>query len=112
MTLLFGKLANGFVSFGIAVMHAMQPGAGEDEKEALEQAAAQFRHNASQDAFYLVIIGIAMVFCTYAWMLIWTWTGETNAKRIREHYLRATLRQDITYFDSVGPGEGEWNFIS
>lgn len=27
------------------------------------------------------------------------------AKRIREQYLRAILRQDIAYFDNVGAGE-------
>ena len=28
-----------------------------------------------------------------------------NTKRIREKYLQATLRQEIAYFDKVGPGE-------
>ena len=38
---------------------------------------------------------------------MWTWvyTGETNAKRIREKYLKAILRQEIAYFDKVGAGE-------
>jgi ATP-binding cassette, subfamily B (MDR/TAP), member 1 len=106
MTLLFGKLTNGFVDFGRAAISAMRPGAGTAEQEALHQAADKFRQDASMDALYLVIIGIGMVFTTYAWMLIWTWTGETNAKRIRERYLKAILRQDIAYFDAVGPGEG------
>lgn len=38
-------------------------------------------------------------------MYIWTYTGEVNAKRIREHYLEAVLRQDIQFFDNVGAGE-------
>jgi len=38
-------------------------------------------------------------------MNIWVYTGEVNAKRIREKYLRAVLRQDIGWFDNVGPGE-------
>jgi hypothetical protein len=29
-------------------------------------------------------------------MFIWTWSGEVNAKRIREKYLHATLRQDVS----------------
>jgi ATP-binding cassette subfamily B (MDR/TAP) protein 1 len=33
------------------------------------------------------------------------YTGEANAKRIRERYLRAVLRQDIAFFDNVGAGE-------
>lgn len=35
-------------------------------------------------------------------MLTWTYTGEVNAKRVREQYLKAILRQDIAYFDKVG----------
>ena len=38
-------------------------------------------------------------------MYIWTYTGEVNAKRVREKYLQAVLRQDIAFFDTVGAGE-------
>jgi ATP-binding cassette, subfamily B (MDR/TAP), member 1 len=38
-------------------------------------------------------------------MYVWAYTGEVNAKRLRERYLQATLRQDIAYFDDVGAGE-------
>jgi ATP-binding cassette subfamily B (MDR/TAP) protein 1 len=38
-------------------------------------------------------------------MWTWTYTGEANAKRIREKYLQAILRQEIAYFDKVGAGE-------
>ena len=38
-------------------------------------------------------------------MSIWVYTGEVNAKRIRERYLQAVLRQDIAFFDKVGAGE-------
>lgn len=38
-------------------------------------------------------------------MSIWVYTGEVNAKRIRERYLQAILRQDIAFFDHVGAGE-------
>ena len=38
-------------------------------------------------------------------MYIWVYTGELNAKRIRENYLKAILRQDIAFFDKVGAGE-------
>ena len=38
-------------------------------------------------------------------MVVWVYTGEVNAKRLREAYLRAVLRQDIAYFDNVGAGE-------
>ena len=38
-------------------------------------------------------------------MTIWAYTGEVNAKRIRERYFQAVLRQDVAYFDNVGAGE-------
>lgn len=38
-------------------------------------------------------------------MSAWVYTSEVNSKRIRELYLRAVLRQDIAFFDDVGPGE-------
>ena len=38
-------------------------------------------------------------------MSIWVYTGEINAKRVRERYLQAVLRQDIAFFDNVGAGE-------
>ena len=46
-----------------------------------------------------------MLVCTYLYMYIWVYTGEVNAKRIRERYLQAVLRQDIAFFDNVGAGE-------
>ena len=46
-----------------------------------------------------------MFVCTYTYMYIWVYTGEVNAKRVREAYLRAVLRQDIAFFDNVGAGE-------
>lgn len=46
-----------------------------------------------------------MFVATYAYMYIWVYTGEVNAKRIREKYLQAVLRQDIAFFDNVGAGE-------
>ena len=38
-------------------------------------------------------------------MIVWAYTSEKTAKRIRELYLRAILRQDIAFFDKVGAGE-------
>jgi ATP-binding cassette subfamily B (MDR/TAP) protein 1 len=38
-------------------------------------------------------------------MCVWVYTGEVNAKRIRERYLQAVLRQNIAFFDNVGAGE-------
>ncbi|KAH7885321.1 P-loop containing nucleoside triphosphate hydrolase protein [Phlebopus sp. FC_14] len=110
MSLLFGNLTQDFVSFGTAeqiYFQAVAAGNANQTAEALqalEAAAAEFRHSAAADASYL-LKGLGMFVCTYVYMYIWVYTGEVNAKRIREHYLRAILRQDIAYFDNVGAGE-------
>jgi hypothetical protein len=46
-----------------------------------------------------------MFICTYIYMNAWAYTAEAAAKRIRERYLKAILRQDIAFFDKVGAGE-------
>lgn len=46
-----------------------------------------------------------MFVTTYAYMVIWIRNSETAAKRIRERYLQAVLRQDVAFFDNVGAGE-------
>jgi ABC-type multidrug transport system fused ATPase/permease subunit len=50
-------------------------------------------------------LGLGMFICTFIYMYTWVYTGEVNAKRVRERYLTAVLRQDIQYFDKVGAGE-------
>lgn len=38
-------------------------------------------------------------------MFTWIYTGETTTRRVRENYLQAILRQNIAFFDRLGPGE-------
>ena len=103
MTILFGRLTQGFVGF-TAVLMRMQEGDPTAEAD-FPAAAAAFRKDASMNALYLVIIGIGMFVCTYLYMYVWVYTAEVNAKRLREQYLGAVLRQDIAFFDNVGAGE-------
>ncbi|KAF8919003.1 multidrug resistance protein 1 [Mucidula mucida] len=103
MTLLFGNLTNQFVKFQVVINNVDE--GNQDAIDALPAVAAAFRHEASKDALYLVIIGIGMMVCTFVYMYVWVYTAEVNAKRIRERYLQAVLRQDIQFFDKVGAGE-------
>ncbi|KAG6331124.1 hypothetical protein ID866_7968 [Astraeus odoratus] len=111
MTLVFGRLVQDFVSFTTALYDydgALESGNAANitaAQQSLDSAAAQFRSGAALDASYLSYIGLAMFVCTFVYMHIWVYTGEVNAKRIREKYLQAILRQDIAYFDNVGAGE-------
>ncbi|KDQ62305.1 hypothetical protein JAAARDRAFT_54276 [Jaapia argillacea MUCL 33604] len=103
MTLLFGNLTQDFVAFE-AIIYAADGGDAAAQAQ-VPIAAANFRTTAAHDATYLVCIGIGMFVCTYLYMVGWVYTGEVNAKRIREKYLQAVLRQDIAFFDNVGAGE-------
>ncbi|KAK7469298.1 hypothetical protein VKT23_003782 [Stygiomarasmius scandens] len=102
MTLLFGDLTLAFTNFSTALGDLQAGGISQTQYQA---TVDDFRSKASTDAIYLVVIGCGMFICTYIYMYFWVYTGEVNAKRIRERYLRAVLRQDIAYFDKVGAGE-------
>ncbi|KAF8902794.1 multidrug resistance protein 1 [Gymnopilus junonius] len=95
MSLLFGNLTQSFIEFGAALSQ------GQDETS----SARTFKKDAAKDALFIFVIGIGMGLTTWMFMAIWTYTGEVNAKRLRERYLEAVLRQDIEYFDNVGAGE-------
>jgi ATP-binding cassette subfamily B (MDR/TAP) protein 1 len=99
MTFLFGNLTTDFVGFGTA---ASTP---EISIADLNAARDSFKRSAGSNAAYLVYIGLGVFICTCTYMNIWVYTSEVNAKRIRERYLGAILRQDIAFFDNVGSGE-------
>ncbi|OAX43170.1 P-loop containing nucleoside triphosphate hydrolase protein [Rhizopogon vinicolor AM-OR11-026] len=111
MSLIFGNLTQGFVTFGLAAnvydlsLQSNDTDLIEQAQMALDVAASEFRHDVSQDAAYLAYLGIALFFCTYLYIYTWVYTSEINAKRIREKYLQAVLRQEISYFDNIGAGE-------
>ena len=127
MTLIFSRLMQDFITFstaGLVYDNAQQSGnatAISVAQQSLDSAIDQFRRNVALDASYLTYIGIlfvsrklnylmfvlglAMFVCTYVYMCAWVYTGEVNAKRIREKYFQAILRQDIAYSDKVGAGE-------
>ena len=121
MSLIFANLTQAFVAFGTVISQVKMGNA--TAQADMPAAAASFRHRAAKDAAILVYIGmlirvqpeverishgfsgIATFVCTFVFMYIWVHTGEVNAKRLRERYLQAILRQDIAFFDDVGAGE-------
>lgn len=124
MSLIFGRLGQSFIDFGM-ILQTMGGGSPTPEQyAAYQEAASNLKSDTAKNALYLVYIGESCwPFChhaqadfvlkglgswltTYIYMATWALTGERNAKRIRENYLRAILRQDIAYFDTSG-GAGE-----
>ncbi|KAL5700418.1 ABC-type xenobiotic transporter [Ranunculus cassubicifolius] len=53
----------------------------------------------SKVALKFVYLGIASALATCVQMSCWMITGERQSERIRNMYLKAVLRQDITFFD-------------
>ncbi|KIY50744.1 ste6-like protein [Fistulina hepatica ATCC 64428] len=103
MTLVLGRLVNNFSGFTTATYNANSGDA--DSQADLNAEAQEFLHQAGENAEYMAFIGVGTFVCTYIYMTAWVYTAEVNAKRIRERYLEATLRQEIAYFDDVGAGE-------
>lgn len=52
-----------------------------------------------------VYLGIGEFFATYVAMVIFIYTGEHIAGKIRARYLESCLKQNIGFFDNIGSGE-------
>ncbi|KAK7207986.1 P-loop containing nucleoside triphosphate hydrolase protein [Myxozyma melibiosi] len=65
----------------------------------------EFQRRVNYLVLFFVYIGIADVILSYIMMYIFIDRGEVLSSRIREQYLRATLKQNMGYFDRLGSGE-------
>ncbi|KAK9459543.1 P-loop containing nucleoside triphosphate hydrolase protein [Lipomyces oligophaga] len=65
----------------------------------------EFQLRVNRLALYFVYIGIVDAIISYFAVYIFIDRGELLAGRIKEAYLKATLRQNIAYFDKLGSGE-------
>jgi ATP-binding cassette subfamily B (MDR/TAP) protein 1 len=106
MTIVFGQLTQSFTNWGILskeVAAAIEPSA--ELLQSFRLAGDAVKRDASRNAVYLLIIGVAQGLCAYFYMVVWNYVGEANSKRLRQAYLDAVLRQEIAYFDEIGAGE-------
>lgn len=99
MTIVFGQLTQSFTEWGILQRQDVL------DLEAIAIAGEGVKRDAARNATYLVIIGIAQGISSYLYMVIWNYVGESNSKRVRQAYLRAILRQEVSYTEEVGAGE-------
>ncbi|CAJ1940686.1 unnamed protein product [Sphenostylis stenocarpa] len=63
-------------------------------------------HEVSRASLMFVSIGVGAFFAAFFQVSCWVITGERQAARIRGLYLKAILRQDISFFDK-GTNSGE-----
>ncbi|KAK9375958.1 P-loop containing nucleoside triphosphate hydrolase protein [Lipomyces chichibuensis] len=64
-----------------------------------------FVRNVSRFSLYFFLLGIAVTILTFTKAFVFIDRADVLSSRIREHYLAATLRQNIGYFDKLGSGE-------
>ena len=64
-----------------------------------------FYHKLTKYALYFVYLGIGELATIYIATAGFIYTGDHVVQKIRVEYLRAILRQNIAFFDTLGPGE-------
>ncbi|KAF2463974.1 P-loop containing nucleoside triphosphate hydrolase protein [Lindgomyces ingoldianus] len=88
MTLVYGNFTASFTSFSV---HSV--------------AAKHFQDQINQYTLYFVYLGFASFIMSWISFVGFSYSGERITQQIRELYLRAIFRQNIAFFDFLGPGE-------
>ncbi|KAK9449010.1 P-loop containing nucleoside triphosphate hydrolase protein [Limtongia smithiae] len=65
----------------------------------------EFQSRVNNLILYFIYLTIADVLVSYFAIFVFIDRGQILSGRIREHYLAATLKQNIGYFDRLGSGE-------
>ena len=87
MTIVFGRLVNDFNSWAAGTL-----------------APADLRSAVNRNSLYFVYLFIGKFFLVYIHTSCFTLTATRATREIRYAYIRALLRQDISYFDTCTPG--------
>ncbi|GBB93060.1 hypothetical protein RclHR1_02100009 [Rhizophagus clarus] len=94
-SILMSTVIQSFLDFSIAVSR------GED----IDTAADVLRNKFRIPVILLVALAAAIFILSSMQMGFWMVAGENQAKRVRQIYYEAILRQDITYFDKISTGD-------
>ncbi|BEJ13587.1 hypothetical protein CspHIS471_0307610 [Cutaneotrichosporon sp. HIS471] len=105
MPLLFGNIAKAFTDYGRIVGETSTDNMSGGIYAEHEAAKRNLRHDASMTVLWITAIGITTLICSYTYTLIWNWTSEHQAQRIREQYFGAVLRKDVKPLDTFGGRE-------
>lgn len=73
--------------------------------DALNGSEAKLASAIDKYAFYFLYLGAGSVFFFYAQFALFTMTAERQICRIRKEFMKALLRQDMTWFDTNKTGE-------
>ncbi|CAG8461734.1 6731_t:CDS:2 [Paraglomus occultum] len=97
MTIAFGGIITAFGVFSIGVTQTT-------DKEQLDALGDQLKDTVRDKLYYFIGLGAATFILSYLQMAFWMVAGENQAKRIREKYYAAIMRQDIAFFDAISTG--------
>ncbi|KAJ9647243.1 hypothetical protein H2199_002230 [Coniosporium tulheliwenetii] len=87
-TIVFGQLAGTFQGFFLGTV-----------------SGSEFNSELSKFTLYFVYLAIGQFAALYIGTVGFIYTGEAVARKTRENYLKAILRQNIGFFDKLGAGE-------
>ncbi|PYH43656.1 multidrug resistance protein [Aspergillus saccharolyticus JOP 1030-1] len=86
------------IIYGLVVRSFQRHANGEDDGSKLSS-------NVSKLALFNVYVGIAEFVLIYVATVGFYYTGERITRNLRRAYLRAIIRQNIAFFDTLSPGE-------
>lgn len=87
-TLIFGNLTDKFTEFFLGTL-----------------SPHDFQNEINKKSLFFVYLGVASICLNFLQTYITITVAERLTGRIRRQYLKAILRQNIAYFDKLGPGE-------
>lgn len=87
-TVLFGQLTSSFQKIAIDAI-----------------SFAHFDHELTSNVYYFIYLGVGELVTISIATIGFIYTGDHVVQKIRTEYLRAILRQNIAFFDSIGSGE-------
>ena len=64
-----------------------------------------FSHEIAKLCISFTVLGAANLVSGWLQVSLWTWSGERQAHKHREKYVKAILSQEIGWFDTIGAGE-------
>src|SRR6185369_4228254 len=97
MTIAFGGIITALAVFAIGAAQTT-------DGEQLDALADQMQDTIRDKLYYFIGLGAATFVLSYLQMAFWMVAGENQAKRIREKYYAAIMRQDIAFFDAISTG--------
>ncbi|KAJ3111272.1 tRNA N6-adenosine threonylcarbamoyltransferase [Phlyctochytrium bullatum] len=102
MSIILGNLLDSILQYGVCSPEDMMRG---ETFCVYEAARTRLNNDIKRSVVLLAIMGAVVLVSAYLQMSLWTLAGERQAMRLRIHYFRAVLRQDIAFFDKTPTGE-------